>query len=97
MADPRRFWIIGGVRVNNRGGTAPATRRFDFGSALRPVTVVLTAQRADRFATAYPPTVGLRTATSFDVSVVDGAGSFFVDRGKCVMLTAHWGWIPARE
>jgi hypothetical protein len=50
-----------------------------------------------RFATAYPPTVGLRTATSFDVSVVDGAGSFFVDRGKCVMLTAHWGWIPARE
>jgi hypothetical protein len=48
-------------------------------------------------ATAYPPTVGLRTATSFEVFVVDGAGFFFVDRGMSVMLTAHWGWIPAGE
>jgi hypothetical protein len=83
--------------VNNRGGTAPATRRFDFGSALRPVTLVLTAQRADRFATAYPPTVGLRTATLFEGSVIDGAGFAFVDRGNSVLLTAHWGWMPAGE
>jgi hypothetical protein len=39
----------------------------------------------------------LRTATSFEVSVVDGDGFFFVDLGKSVMLTAHWGWIPASE
>jgi hypothetical protein len=40
---------------------------------------------------------GLRTATSFEVSVVDGAGFFFVDGGESVSATAHWGWIPAGE
>jgi hypothetical protein len=34
---------------------------------------------------------------SFEASVVDGAGFLFVDRGKSVCVTAHWGWMPADE
>jgi hypothetical protein len=37
----------------------------------------------------YPPRVGSGTAASIEVSVVDDAGFFFVDRGKSVSLIAH--------